>query len=287
MNSFSDIRLAVFGPGLLGGSLLLDARALGARELRVWARRLESLAEVKKRGLADFAASDPVEVAEGADLLVLCVPVGGMKELAQQLRSSKAAKDAVFTDVGSVKGTVMRDVAPVFSSSGFQFIGSHPMAGSEKAGLPAARAGLYKDAACILTPPADASRSALERLHAFWRKLGCRTSEMDAATHDAVVARVSHTPHVAAVIAALTAFQPEPDFAQYAAGGLQDTTRVASGDPAMWREILMENREALLPALRDLRSAADDVISSLETGDNARLLDRLTEARRLRATRYS
>jgi prephenate dehydrogenase len=109
---------------------------------------------------------------------------------------------------------------------------------------------------------------------------------MDAATHDAVVARISHVPHVAAVIAALTAFQPNPEFARYAAGGLQDTTRVASGDPGMWQEILMENREALLPALRDLRHAADEVIRSLESGDSTLLLDRLTEARLLRSTRY-
>lgn len=287
MISLPDTRLAVFGPGLLGGSLLLAARALGVRELRVWARRPESLADVKDKNLADFAACDPVEVAAGADVLVLCVPVGGMKALAQQLAASKPAPDAVFTDVGSVKGMVMRDIAPVLNAAGLAFIGSHPMAGSEKTGLSAARADLYRNAPCILTPSADTPPRALEHLHSFWRAFGCRTSEMDAATHDAVVARISHIPHVAAVLAALTAFRPDPAAAKFAAGGLRDTTRVASGDPAMWREILMENRDALLPALQDLRNSAAEIISALETGDGALLQARLEEARHLRATRYA
>jgi prephenate dehydrogenase len=286
MNSLSDIRLAVFGPGLLGGSLLLQARALGVRELRVWARREESLADVRARGLADIAGSDPVEVAKGADVLVLCVPVGGMKALAEQLVSSRPAAGAVFTDVGSVKGMVMREVAPVFEAAGFQFIGSHPMAGSEKGGMSGAKADLYQNAACILTPVHGTAESAIARLHDFWRAMGCRTVEMDAATHDAVVARISHLPHVAAVLAALTALRSDPRAADYAAGGLRDTTRVAAGDPVMWREILMENRDALLPALRDLRAAAEEMIAALETGDGPLLQARLEEARRLRQTRY-
>ena len=123
MTSLKELRLAVFGPGLLGGSLLHDARALGVRELRVWARREESLAAVRALGLADFASTEATAVAQGADLLVLCVPVGGMVNLALQLAASQPAEGAVFTDVGSVKGMVMREVAPVFAAEGFTFIG--------------------------------------------------------------------------------------------------------------------------------------------------------------------
>lgn len=278
--------LAVYGPGLLGGSLLHDARAFGARQVRVWARRDESLAAVRDSGLADFTSTDPVSVAEGADVLVLCVPVGGMKPLAEQLASSRPAADAVFTDVGSVKGMVMREVAPVLAAAGFHFIGSHPMAGSEKAGLSAARAGLYQNAACILTPPPQVPAGVLMRLRAFWQALGCRTSEMDADTHDLVVARISHLPHLAAVLTSLTALRGDPGMASYAAGGLRDTTRIASGDPAMWREILMENRTALLPALRDFRDAADELLAALESGNGALLEARLEEAKCLRAIRY-
>lgn len=286
MNRPQDIRLAVFGPGLLGGSLLHDARALGFGELRVWARRQESLDEVRALGLADFVSTDPVAVAAGANVLVLCVPVGGMKRLAEQLITARPAADAIFTDVGSVKGMVMQTVAPVFAAAGLHFAGSHPMAGSERTGLSAARAGLYQGAACILTPPPGSSPEVMERLSRFWRWLGCRPSLMDAAQHDEVVARISHLPHVAAVLTALVALRGDRDRAQYAAGGLRDTTRVASGDPGMWREILEENREAVLCALRDLGGAVAEFQAALEGGDSTLLLARLEEAKELRAARY-
>lgn len=286
MTSLKDLRIAVFGPGLLGGSLLHDARALEAGELRVWARRDEALEKVRAAKLADFASTDAAAVAAGADILVLCVPVGGMKELAQRISPAAVAAGAVFTDVGSVKGMVMREVAPVVTAAGHHFVGSHPMAGSERAGFEAARAGLYQNAACILTPVSGADPGSVERLREFWQALGCRTSEMDAATHDQVVARISHLPHAAAVLTALAAFQPNPVAAQYAAGGLRDTTRVASGDPAMWCEILLENREALLPALQDLRDVLTRFTSAVAQGESGTLLAMLTEAQRLRATRY-
>jgi len=287
MTSLKDIRLAVFGPGLLGGSLLHDARALGARELRVWARREESLTAVQHAGLADFASTNAAAVADGADLLLLCVPVGSMKPLAQQLLAARPAAGAVVTDVGSVKGLVMREVAPVFAEAGFPFIGSHPMAGSEKTGFAAARPGLYNDAACILTPPAGAPRAAVESLRSFWQALGCRIYELGALEHDAAVARISHLPHAAAVLTTLAALQSDPAVAALAAGGLRDTTRVASGDPGMWCEILLENRAALLTALVEFRAAADRLCAALASHDAAALQAMLTEARRLRATRYS
>lgn len=287
MISLKDTRLAVFGPGLLGGSLLHDARALHARELRVWARREAPLEEIRAMGLADFTSTDAAAVAEGADLLVLCVPVGAMKALAESLVTSHTAPGAVFTDVGSVKGMVMREVAPVFAAAGRQFIGSHPMAGSEKTGLEASRAGLYRGAACILTPPDGAPAAAVASLRAFWETLGCRVTEMEAARHDTVVARISHLPHAAAALTALVALRDEPGRGEFAAGGLRDTTRVASGDPGMWREILLENRSAVLPALRDLRDAADAMLLALNDSDGDALTGMLEEARNLRALHYS
>jgi prephenate dehydrogenase len=252
----------------------------------VWSRREESLAAVRQAGLADFVSTEAGEVAAGADVLVLCLPVGGMKAVAERLTSARPAANAVFTDVGSVKSLVMREVAPVLAEAGFVFIGSHPMAGSERTGFAAARPGLYRDAACLLTPLPGAPPAALGRLHAFWRVLGCRTSEMDADVHDAVVARISHLPHVAAVLTTLTVFRPDPDMARFAAGGLHDTTRVAAGDAAMWCEILMENRNALRPVLREFCGAASELLAVLESGDPPRLLAQLEEARRLRALRY-
>ena len=287
MTSLQDLRVAVFGPGLLGGSLLYDARAAGAAELRVWARRDNALDGVRQAGLADFASTDAAAVAAGADVLILCVPVGGMTDLAQQISGAPVGAGAVFTDVGSVKGMVMREVAPVFAAVGREFIGSHPMAGSEKTGFEAARAGLYKDAPCILTSGPSARRESVVVLTRFWEAMGCHVSEMDAVAHDTVVARISHLPHAAAVLAALASFRPDPGAASFAAGGLRDTTRVASGDPGMWCEILLENRDALLPALGGLQAALHQLQEAVENQDRGTLLALLQEAQSLRATRYS
>ena len=210
-----------------------------------------------------------------------------MKVLASQLAAARPAEGAIFTDVGSVKGMVMREVAPVLTAAGFTFIGSHPMAGAEVAGLEAARAGLFQGAACILTPEPDTDPEALGKVDAFWQALGCRTAHMAATRHDEVVARISHLPHLAAVAATLASFKPDASMAEFAAGGLRDTTRVASGLPSMWREILLENRQAILPALTDLHRVTGELLEILQKADEDLLLSRLEEARDLRATRYS
>lgn len=270
----------------MGGSLLIEARALGFRQLRVWARREASLSAVRERGLADFTSTDARAVADGADLLVLCVPVGGMKSLSEQIIGAALPPGAVTTDVGSVKAAVLAGAGAVCREAGVAFVGSHPMAGAETAGLEAARGDLFQNASCILTPDSATSAAALAKVDAFWQALGCRTALMDADRHDALVARISHLPHLAAVAATLASFQPDPGMAQFAAGGLRDTTRVASGPPDMWREILMENRTAILPALADFHRVTGDLLEILQDADDERLLRVLTEARQLRATRY-
>ena len=286
MNPFRGMSLAVFGPGLLGGSLLLEARARGVRELRVWSRREAPLALVRERGLADVASTDAAAVAAEADFLVLCVPVGGMTALAQQIVTAGLGANPVVTDVGSVKAAVLSGAGAVFRQAGIHFIGSHPMAGAEVAGFEAARAGLFTDAACILTPEPDSPPAAVDRVEAFWQALGCRTARMDAARHDTVVARISHLPHLAAVATTLAAFQPDQTMAAFAAGGLRDTTRVASGLPTMWREILLENRSAILPALTDLHRITGELLEMLEKADEDQVLEVLERAKQLRATRY-
>ena len=286
MHSLREISLAVFGPGLLGGSLLFDARALGAKHTRVWARREESLTEVRRLGLADFMSTDARAVAAGADILVLCVPVGGMKSLAEAIVQADLPPEAIVTDVGSVKAAVLVGAGDVCRKAGVCFVGSHPMAGAETTGLAAARAGLFQNASCILTPEADTPPAALAKLESFWQALGCRTASMDAARHDSVVARISHLPHLAAVATTLAAFQPDPAMAQFAAGGLRDTTRVASGPPDMWREILLENRTAILPSLADLHQAIGELLEIFQNADEGKLLARLEEAKTLRDLRY-
>ena len=286
----SAMHLAVFAPGLLGGSILHDARALGCRNLRVWARREAALEETRDLKLADMTSTDAAEVATGADLLILCPPVEAMPGLAAQICQGRPAAGAIVTDVGSVKAMVMEQVAPVFAQAGLTFIGSHPMAGGSKGGLAEARRGLFQDAACILTPGGDpqeaANDKALRRLEAFWTALGARCTVMDPALHDQVVARVSHLPHMAAVLTTLAAFQPEPSWADYSAGGLRDTTRVAGGDPGMWRGILLNTKSAVRSALQDFLREGQDLLTLLENDDATGIEQLLTKARDLHATRY-
>lgn len=289
MQPVQSLRLAVFAPGLLGGSILRDARRLGMKELRVWARRESALDEVRAAGLADFASTDAASVARGADLLILCMPVGGMRAAAEQIAAAAAdlPEGAVVTDVGSVKASVLASVGPVLRDAGITFLGSHPMAGSHLTGLSAAREGLFQGAACLLTPLEDTPQQALEKVTAFWKALGCSTLEMAPAAHDMAVARVSHMPHVAAAAVTLAALEANPELIHLAAGGLRDTTRVASGDPGMWREILTENREAALDALRALECSVSAFRTALESGDPAGLEDLLERARLLRSQRWS
>jgi prephenate dehydrogenase len=160
------------------------------------------------------------------------------------------------------------------------------MAGSEKGGLGEARHGLFAGAACIVTPREPESAAAV-LVTRFWEAMGCRVTAMTPGEHDRMVARVSHLPHAAAVLAALTALQPDPAVGRFAAGGLRDTTRVASGDPGMWRGILMTNREEMLPVLAEFRERTERLLSLLERGDGEGLQALLEEARALRQTRYS
>ena len=278
-------RVAILGPGLLGGSLALALRERTGAEIAVWGRRAEAVAEVAKSGFADFASVDVRAVVEGADMVVLCTPVGVMPALAGEIAPA-LAPTALVTDVGSVKAAVLSGAGAVFKQAGVNFIGSHPMAGAEVSGLEAARTGLFQGAACILTPEPDTTAAALEKVDAFWKAIGCRTARMDATRHDEVVARISHLPHLAAVAATLAAFQPDPGMAEFAAGGLRDTTRVAAGLPVMWREILLENRAAILPALADLHRFTGELLEILNKADEVKLLTVLEHAKQLRATRY-
>lgn len=273
--------LAILGPGLLGGSLAGAVRRAGvAREVRVWARREESAQRVVDRGWADFASAEVEAVVTGADLIVLATPVGVMPELARRIVAvgERLAAGVTITDVGSVKGYVAAEVAPIFEAAGLTFVGSHPMAGAETAGFGAARDDLFDRAACILTPQA----ATVAGLREFWERLGCRLFTMTPAEHDAMVARVSHLPHVAASAVVLAALGGVGDGAGVAGRGFRDTTRIASGDPDLWTEILVENRLALEAPLQDLIDRLGEVLDFVRRSDDEKLRHFLAEAKSLR-----
>lgn len=261
---FSNI--AILGGGLLGGSLALALKALERPpQVRMWARREETVAHAREIGISG-ATTELAAAVAGAELAVLCVPVGSMSALVSDMLDAGLPDGCVITDVGSVKCAPHRDITPLLAGTDRIFIGSHPMAGSERTGITAVAAHLFQNAACLLTNDEHASPARCEALERFWQSVGCHTSWMAAAVHDELVARISHLPHIVAAGAARVCLK-DPSEGRFAGGGLRDTTRVASGSAEMWAEIVTENREAILEPLRETISDLCEVLSYLEEGD--------------------
>lgn len=216
-------------------------------------------------GIPDVT-SDLAEAVTGADLVILAVPVGAMAGLTAAALEAGMPAGCLVTDVGSVKCPPHKTLAPLLLPRGLHFIGSHPMAGSELNGLPAARGDLFIDAACLLTNDNHAPAPLAAGLGELWKSVGCRVTWMPAAIHDELVARISHLPHVLAASGARVCLR-DPSEGRFGGGGLRDTTRVAAGNATMWAEILMENREALIGPLRETVADLGEILSHLENGD--------------------
>ena len=240
-------KITIIGVGLLGGSIGLAVRRRKlARQTAGFVRRAASLKDCEKAGVADFITTDLLAAVWDADLVILCAPLGQMHPLA--VRMLPALKPgAIVTDVGSVKAGVMHELETLIARSGAHFVGGHPMAGAEKTGVSAARADLFVDAVCVVTPTKKTNRSALKKVERFWKAAGARVLELTPATHDMLVSRSSHLPHVvAATLANLVLNPARPEFqAALCANGFRDTTRIASGSPEMWRDIALANRRNL------------------------------------------
>jgi len=280
MNSDSP-HIAIFGPGLMGGSLLLALREkLPATHTAVWARRDEAVQEALNRGLAGRGSTNAREVAESADVIILCVPLEQMASLAAQIADTVSA-DTLVTDVGSTKEQVVSTLEKIFHKHR-NFVGSHPMCGSEAAGLEAARPDLYKGAMCALTPTGATRQDLANRAKKLWESVGARTLNLSPEEHDMAVAASSHVPHVAA--AALVELIGDSAAAQaLCASGLRDTTRIAAGSPELWTGILSQNRAAVARSLGKLTHLLDEAREALERGDMAKISSLLAAAQAHRA----
>ncbi len=254
--------LAVIGPGLLGGSIALAARRAGCFRVSAWARRAEAVAELSSGNFADFAATDLRAVAADADFVVLCVPIGIMPALAQQL-AEIIPPHAIVTDVGSVKAPVVTELGPIFNGRG-RFIGSHPMAGSEQAGLKAARANLFDGAVCIVTPDDAANASDVAAVYRFWEMLGCKVTRLSPEEHDDVVAEISHFPHLLAAVLVQSVEETNPAAFDFIGPGFRDMTRIAGGPPDMWMEILRVNRAAVKKSAEAMVEKLREVLTLLD-----------------------
>lgn len=275
--------IAVLGPGLLGGSILMALREkMPGLRVNAWSRREEVVHKVKEAGLAARCSTNLAEVVEGVGLVILCTPVETMAGLAGDLAKLPLGKGVVVTDVGSVKASVVAAVEEAFGGTEAGFVGSHPMAGSERAGLESARPDLFLGQVCLVTPTLFTTDRALGVTLTLWETLGCRVLQMSPEEHDRKVARISHLPHLAASAVTLAALRGDVDAALCAGNGFRDTTRVSSGDADLWTGIVLENRAEVLAALREARDRFSDLVAMLENLDEIGLRRFLQEAKALR-----
>ncbi len=262
-------KAALIGVGLLGGSLglALKRRKLADR-VEGLVRRPESVDECQRLKVVDKASLELSEVVSGSDLIVFCTPLGQMKALAETMLPSISA-GAIVTDVGSVKRTVVRDLEPVFERAKAQFVGSHPMAGAEKTGPAAASEDLFEQAICIITPTTNSHRDAVSKVTQLWSGLGAVPLVLSPETHDKLVSRSSHLPHVLAaeLVNFVLGSKNPKEQASVCANGFRDTTRIASSSPEMWRDICLANRENLLDALTGFATELDGFRRALEKRD--------------------
>jgi cyclohexadieny/prephenate dehydrogenase len=276
--------VALIGLGLIGSSL---AHAVKRHNLAERITGYDMSESVRKRAaeleLAAIAAT-PADAVKGADLVILCSPVGSYKDVAAAMAPHLAA-GAILSDVGSVKSAVIRDVAPLVPK-GVHFLPAHPIAGTEQSGPDAGFAGLFEHRWCIITPPPGADAAALEKLKLFWEKCGSQVEVMDAGHHDLVLAMTSHVPHLIAYNIVGTADDLETvtqgEVIKYSAGGFRDFTRIAASDPTMWRDVFLNNREAVLEMLGRFTEDLTALQRAIRWGDGEMLFNLFTRTRAIR-----
>lgn len=277
-------RLCIIGVGLIGGSLARALRGAGAcREIVGCDRRVDSLRQAVELGVIDRYETDVAQAIEGADIVVVAVPMGAMEGVFSAL-SQGGMGDAVVTDVGSSKRSVLDAARSAFGELPPNLVPGHPIAGTEKSGVAASFSTLFENRRVILTPHAGADPQAIERVRAMWVAAGATVVEMEAAHHDEVLAATSHLPHVLAytLVDVLGQMEERVEIFRYAAGGFRDFTRIASSDPRMWRDICVNNADALVTALEHFNEHLGDVVAAIADGDGEMLLEVFSRAKTLR-----
>lgn len=271
-------RLSIIGVGLLGGSIGLAAKSVSSGcKITGYGHRKETLDRAVGLGAIDIAAQSMAEAVKGAEIVILCTPVGVFGDILTEIRPHLAA-GTIVTDVGSTKRSVVRLGEQTLSPAS-HFVGSHPMAGSEKRGVEFARADLFQGALCITTPTPRTDGGALRAVESFWQGLGMRVTRVSPDDHDRLLADVSHLPHALAA----AVMQIQPDQALPLAGkGFLDVTRIAAGDPGLWKDIFLDNADNLRSAIRRLRMHLDRLDTMLSPSQSDELRQWLDSAARKR-----
>jgi cyclohexadieny/prephenate dehydrogenase len=278
-------KIALIGIGLIGGSIALEVRKRGlARTIVAATRKPETAALANRLKLVDHCGTDLAAAAEGADLVIVCTPVGACGAATATI-APKLKAGCIVSDVGSVKQTVIADMAPHIPK-GVHFVPAHPIAGTENSGPEAALLDLFQGRWCIVTPLPDSDPAAVDKLEAFWKALGSDVSRIDPANHDRVLAIISHLPHLIAYTIVGTADDLgghlNTEVLKYAAGGFRDFTRIAASDPTMWRDIFMTNKEAVLEVLQRFQEDLFYLQRAIRWGEGDKLFDLFSRTREIR-----
>jgi prephenate dehydrogenase len=277
-------KVTIIGVGLLGGSigLALKQRKL-VGEVCGYVRRKSAVQDALRAGAVDRATNDVLEAVSGADLIIVCTPISRMEGMIAQMFPA-LRKGVVVTDVGSVKAPLVRALSSKIAKTGAHFIGSHPMAGSERGGVGSAHGGLFDGAVCVVTPTSRSPVAAVNKVRRFWNALGSQVLTMDARTHDKLVSRASHLPHLIAALLAGQVLDPRQDKrqAKLCATGFRDTTRVAASSPEMWCDIAMANRRNLIRDLTRFGHQIQSLCRWLAEKDANRVEQLLMNAQQLR-----
>ncbi|NYZ11505.1 prephenate/arogenate dehydrogenase family protein [Azospirillum sp. RWY-5-1] len=278
-------RIAIIGIGLIGSSLARAVPAYGLARTVVCGDRSEAAcAKALELGIVAEATTDLEAAVDGADLVILCTPMGSFAEMGERL-APRLKPGTILTDVGSVKQAVLRDIGP-HVPDGVHLIPGHPVAGTEHSGPEAGFASLFNGRWCILTPPTGANADAVEKVAGLWRRCGSNVETMDAAHHDRVLAITSHLPHLIAYTIVGTASDLEEttksEVIKFSAGGFRDFTRIAASDPVMWRDVFLNNREAVLETLQLFTEDLTALQRAIRWGEGDRLQELFTRTRAIR-----
>lgn len=277
-------RLCIIGVGLIGGALARALKRAGAcREVVGCGRDEAALRRAIELGVIDRYHTDPAQAVQGADVIVLAVPLGAMEPVLRSIAPFIDAR-AVITDVGSAKGCVVAAAEAVFGAVPVRFVPGHPIAGTEKSGVDASFAELFERRRVILTPLPETDRAAHALVRRMWECAGAEVVDMEVVHHDEVLAATSHLPHVLAyaLVDTLARMQEKSEIFRYAAGGFRDFTRIASSDPGMWRDICLANRDAVVVMLDRYADDLGRLRDAIARGEGVIIAELFTRAKAAR-----
>jgi cyclohexadieny/prephenate dehydrogenase len=278
-------RIALIGFGLIGGSIARAAKEQGlAGEIVTTDRSANTRARVMELDIVDRVVETNTEATEGADLVILCIPVGACGAVAAEI-AGHLKPGAIVSDVGSVKGAVVRDMGPHLPA-GVHFVPAHPVTGTEHSGPDSGFAELFINRWCVLTPPEGTDPDAVDKLRAFWAAIGAKVEVMTPDHHDMVLAITSHLPHLIAYTIVGTADELEgvtqSEVLKFSAGGFRDFTRIAASDPIMWRDVFLTNKDAVLEMLGTFNEDLSKLTRAIRRGDGEALFEHFTRTRAIR-----